>query len=73
MDAVAAHLRSHDSCAEPGWSVCMHVDGVETTASSMIAELSPDDGHHRAWTLVGSPCAQRYTAFDLGPPERLDG
>ncbi|MEO5901012.1 MAG: hypothetical protein ABIR68_12935 [Ilumatobacteraceae bacterium] len=78
VDALATHLRSHDSCGESGWSVCMHVDGVETTASSMIAELAPDGGPHRAWMLVGSPCEQRYTAFDLGlsaggTAERLSG
>jgi Peptidase family C69 len=56
---LAAHLRSHDSCVEPGWSVCMHVDGVEQTTGSMIAELRAD-GDHRAWMLLGSPCEHQY-------------
>jgi secernin len=57
--SLAAHLRSHDSCVEPGWSVCMHVDGVEATTASMIAELRAD-GEHRVWMLLGSPCENEY-------------
>ena len=68
-DALAAHLRSHDSCAEPGWSVCMHAcdaDGtlVEATTASMIAEL-PADGPPRAWMLTGWPCRQDYVEFSM--------
>ena len=59
FESLAAHLRSHDSCLEPGWSVCMHVDGVGATTASMIAELRPD-GEHKVWMLVGSPCQQEY-------------
>jgi len=59
FDAIAAHLRSHDSCSEPGWSVCMHVDGVEETTSSMIAEL-PVHSAPTAWMLTGSPCRSDY-------------
>lgn len=58
FDVLAAHLRSHE-CTEGGWSVCMHVDGVEATTASMIAELHAD-GAHRAWMLLGSPCAGEY-------------
>ena len=61
-ESLAAHLRSHDSCAEPGWSVCMHVDGVETTTASMIAELRAV-GDHRAWMLLGSPCQNEYVEY----------
>lgn len=57
-DSLAAHLRSHEG-SEPGWSVCMHVEGVEATTASMIAELHAD-GNHRAWMLLGSPCAGEY-------------
>ncbi|HEX3089240.1 MAG TPA: C69 family dipeptidase, partial [Ilumatobacteraceae bacterium] len=64
FDAVAAHLRSHDSCGEPGWSVCMHVDDVEATTASMIAELRAD-GHDRAWMLLGSPCQNEYVEMRL--------
>jgi secernin len=59
IESLTAHLRSHDSCAEPGWSVCMHVDGVEQTTASMIAELHAD-GDHRVWMLLGSPCRHSY-------------
>jgi hypothetical protein len=40
--SLQQHLRSHDTCAEPGWSVCMHADGVQCTTASMVCELSPD-------------------------------
>ena len=60
--SLAAHLRSHDSCVEPGWSVCMHVDGIEATNASMIAELQAD-GNHRVWMLLGSPCQSEYVEY----------
>lgn len=61
-DALATHLRSHDSCAEPGWSVCMHVGDDEVTTASMIAEL-PELGPPVAWMLTGSPCCNDYARF----------
>jgi hypothetical protein len=60
--AVQAHLRSHDSCGEPGWSVCMHVEGVEHTTASMVAELRGDGGS-TLHTCVGNPCEQEYLRF----------
>jgi secernin len=68
VESLAAHLRSHDSCAEPGWSVCMHVDGVEATTASMIAELRGDGAPHRAWVLTGSPCENEYTEVLVRDP-----
>ena len=62
VDAIATHLRSHDSCGEPGWSVCMHVEGVEQTTASMIAELRTDGGT-TLHTCVGNPCKQQYLRF----------
>jgi len=59
VGAVQAHLRSHDSCGEPGWSVCMHAGDVQVTTSSMVAELAADGGS-RLWVLTGSPCARDY-------------
>jgi hypothetical protein len=59
---VQDHLRSHDSCGEPGWSVCMHVDGVEHTTSSMIAELRTD-GASTLWACAGNPCEHEYVRF----------
>jgi hypothetical protein len=63
-DSLMAHLRSHDSCVEPGWSVCMHgcdAGGalVEVTTASMVAELSAV-GAPRVWWLVGAPCEVDY-------------
>jgi len=65
-DAIRAHLRSHDSCAEPGWSVCMHVTDVEETTASMIAELRSDGRSHRAWVLVGHPCEEEFVEIEIG-------
>lgn len=61
------HLRSHDSFGDPGWSVCMHVDGVERTTASMVAALRPD-GKSEVWWLVGSPCECEYHAADVYGP-----
>ncbi|MBI5090176.1 MAG: hypothetical protein HZB15_15290 [Actinobacteria bacterium] len=72
VDSLAAHLRSHDSCAVEGWSVCMHArdargELVETTTASMIAELRADGRPHRAWVLDGSPCEHTYRPVTVGP------
>ena len=64
VEALQAHLRSHDSCGTPGWSVCMHVDGVEATTASMIVQL-PLDGSPTVWALTGSPCKRDYTRFQF--------
>lgn len=63
LDAVMEHLRSHDSCAQEGWSVCMHT-GIEETTASMVAELRPD-GPSTAWMLLGHPCEASYTPVRL--------
>lgn len=60
--AIEAHLRSHDSCLEPGWSVCMHVPDVEATTASIVAEL-PVDRLPVAWMLLGSPCEHAYVPY----------
>jgi hypothetical protein len=62
VGALKAHLRSHVG-AQEGYTICMHVPGVEVTAASMIAEL-PEDGPPKAWFLTGSPCTDEYTRFD---------
>lgn len=62
VPSLQAHLRSHDSCRETGWSVCMHVDGVEATTASMIVELAPG-GPGTIWALTGSPCEREYRSF----------
>lgn len=62
FDALAEHLRSHDSCTESGWSVCMHVGDEEATTASMIAEL-PAGTTPTAWMLAGSPCTNTYRPY----------
>ncbi|MEN9505790.1 MAG: hypothetical protein RI958_1716 [Actinomycetota bacterium] len=67
--SLMAHLRSHDSCAVPGWSVCMHGTDragrlVETTTASIIAELAVT-GTPRAWALIGQPCVQEYVELPV--------
>jgi hypothetical protein len=64
VGGLQAHLRSHDSCGEPGWSVCMHVADVEHTTASMIAALR-GDGAATLWTCVGNPCEQEYLRFEF--------
>jgi hypothetical protein len=65
LDAVKAHLRSH--VGEDGYSVCMHVPGVEATTASMIAEL-PAGPRPRVSMLLGSPCTSVYVPLFVGRP-----
>ena len=53
--------------ADDGWTVCMHVDGVEATTASIIAELSADE-HHLAHCLLGSPCRSLWVPIVVGEP-----
>ena len=64
--ALAAHLRSHVGGAD-GWTVCMHVDGVEATTASVIATL-PNGGTPIARFLLGSPCRSLYVPVVVGHP-----
>lgn len=64
--ALRRHLRSHAG-GEDGWTVCMHVDGVEATTASMVARLSrPVDAAPVAWFLLGSPCRSIYVPLIVG-------
>lgn len=67
------HLRSHAG-GDDGWTVCMHVGGVEATTASMIAELGPRRRPTRF--LLGSPCTSIYVPLfvhrPLGLPVRWD-
>jgi len=65
-DALARHLRSHVG-GDDGWTVCMHVDGVEATTASMVARLpDPSDGPPQAKFLLGSPCRSVYVPLAVG-------
>jgi dipeptidase len=77
VDELKRHLRSHAG-GDDGWTICMHVDGVEATTASMIAEL---DGRAPAVPrpvhfLLGSPCASVYVPLfahrPLGMPVRWE-
>ena len=67
VPAVATALRSHDGAAEAGWTVCMHVDGVEATTAAVIASL-PDARPPVARFLLGSPCTSLFVPVVVGPP-----
>ena len=56
-------LRSHDG--PDGWSVCMHVPGVQQTTASIVVEL-PVGGRPTAWCLMGSPCRGAYLPVMVG-------
>ena len=68
---LQTHLRSHDSCGDAGWSVCMHVDGVEATTASMIAALRPY-ATPLLWALTGSPCEREYRPFGFDEAATAD-
>ncbi len=70
VDALQAHLRSHDSCGEPGWSVCMHAGDVEATTASLVAALRPD-GASTLWAVEGHPCEHPYVEMAFGDAARL--
>jgi secernin len=57
-EALEAHLASHAG-GEDGWTVCMHVEGVEETTAAMAAEL-PAGASPRVWFALGSPCANPF-------------
>ncbi len=63
VDDVVTHLRSH--VGDDGWTVCMHVDGVETTTASTVVELVPGRRPLGRW-LLGSPCTSVYVPLVVG-------
>lgn len=71
VDALQRHLRSHDSCGDEGWSVCMHAADVQVTTASMVAELAADGGSV-LWVLTGSPCERGYTRVEFAEAAAFD-
>jgi hypothetical protein len=63
VDDVTAHLRSHTG--DDGWTVCMHVPGVEATTASAVVELAPGERPLGRW-LLGSPCTSVYVPVFVG-------
>jgi Peptidase family C69 len=61
--SLQRHLASHDSCAEPGWSVCMHT-ADEVTTASMIAELRRDAAPV-VHVAAGPPCSTPWRTIDV--------
>jgi hypothetical protein len=66
VDELRRHLRSHVGGAG-GWTVCMHVEGVEATTSALIADLPPR-GQPVGRFLLGSPCTSLFVPVHIGRP-----
>jgi secernin len=62
VQGLAAHLRRH--VGREGYTVCMHVPGVEATTASVVAELGGDRPLAR-W-LLGSPCTSVFVPVFVG-------
>lgn len=69
VEAAEAHLRSHAG-GDGGWTVCMHVEGVEATTASMVAELpvAGSGDHPVGRFLLGSPCRSVFVPLVVGDP-----
>jgi hypothetical protein len=66
--AAEAHLRGHVG-GDDGWTVCMHVDGVEATTAALVAELPvAGGGPPIARFLLGSPCRSAFVPLVVGDP-----
>jgi hypothetical protein len=66
VEGLRRHLRSHVG-GQDGWTVCMHVAGVEATTAAMVAEL-PGSGRPVARFLLGSPCTSVFVPVVVGHP-----
>lgn len=60
------HLRHHVGGAD-GWTVCMHVPGVEATTAALVATLTAT-GPPIGRFLLGSPCASVFVPVVVGHP-----
>ncbi|MDQ3147053.1 MAG: C69 family dipeptidase [Actinomycetota bacterium] len=66
VGSLLAHLRCH--VGEEGFTVCMHVAGVEATTASLVAELPPGPDRPLARWLLGAPCTSVYVPLFVGRP-----
>lgn len=71
--ALHEHLASHAG-GDDGWTVCMHVDGVEETRAGLVAALGPSGAE--IWAAEGSPCRHPFrpvAGFGAdGSPDEMD-
>jgi hypothetical protein len=67
VDGARAHLRSHVGGAD-GWTICMHVGGLEATTAAVVAELAPGGVPPVARFLLGSPCRSVFVPVVVGLP-----
>jgi hypothetical protein len=62
------HLRTHAG-GDDGWTVCMHVEGVEATTAALVAPLAgPQRAAAPAWFLLGSPCSSVFVPLVVDEP-----
>jgi len=61
--ALQDHLGSHVG-GDGGWTVCMHVDGVEETRAALVTEL--DRTGPVVWAADGPPCRTPFRSVPLG-------
>jgi hypothetical protein len=67
VDGLKRHLRSHAG-GDGGWTVCMHVEGIEATTAAIVAELPPAPARPVAHLLLGSPCRSIFVPVVVGQP-----
>jgi hypothetical protein len=65
VERLKEHLRSH--VGDDGYTICMHVPGVEATTAALIAEL-PAGPRPLAHVLLGSPCTSIFVPLFVGRP-----
>ncbi len=63
--AVQELLRSHEGCE--GYSICMHVPGVEVTTAAIVAELAPSE-RSAVHCSAGSTCSSLFVPLFVGRP-----
>ncbi len=67
---LEAHLRSHVGGTN-GWTICMHVAGIEATTAALVAELVAPNAsvrHPNARFLLGTPCRSVFVPVFVGQP-----
>ncbi len=79
VPALMRYLRDHGHSetvntpppgGEPARTVCLHPSGLsqQTTAASMVVELTGDDRPPVAWTSMATPCTGVFIPIEVGRP-----